>query len=188
MSVAGISTIFSFLIKYSRNVSESNDCAMACTRFPPLPFTVHRLCASVCALVKHFSLLRDPATTTPNVVCHFKSVPWVASEVELWAKGSRRKWHCRTQIQIPPQLPLPYICECANNKVKMKWLGTNGKASVYMKSWVGLELWVCDWISKKQKGKGLVTNTHTHTEPHSRSLCTFWQPMKRALIAPTTLS
>jgi len=101
------------------------------------------------------------------------------------------------ELWIPSQLflfPLPIsICESANNKVKMKWLGTNGKASVYMKSWVGLWLWVWWGIYKEQgKGKGkrkeLVTNTLAQTEAHSRSLCTFWQPMKHALIAPATLS
>jgi len=58
MSVAGISTIFSFLIKYSRNVSESNDCAMACTRlsfnsprllpFPFLSLSLPLLTSCVC--------------------------------------------------------------------------------------------------------------------------------------------
>jgi len=30
----------------------------------------------------------------------------VASEVELWAKGSRRKWHCRT-LDPFPAFPFP---------------------------------------------------------------------------------
>lgn len=125
-------------------------------------------CAWVCVLEKHFSLPRAlaPATTTPNVVCHFKSVPWVASEVELWAKGNRRKWHCR--ILRSSSFRQPSLCECANNKVKMKWLGTNGKASVYMKSRVGLqqglELVRMRMGMGKRMGWGI---GHTHTQRRS---------------------
>lgn len=82
-----------------------------------LPLCPSRCCYCCCQGIFRFQAVRQGEL--PNVVCHFKAVPWVTSELELWSSSSSRGWVSRS-----------------NNKVKMKWLGTNDKAGIYMR-WVG---------------------------------------------------
>lgn len=144
----------------------------------PLTLPVTAWVSSFCWGIFRFQTVRQGEL--PNVVCHFKAVPWVTSELELYSSSRSKNSSSRGS-------PCEWGWEnWGNNKVKMKWLGTNDKASIYMpwerqrereseiKQW---RLWEC-----KAKSN---TQPHTHTRTHSCTLCarTFWKAMKHILIA-----
>lgn len=148
---------------------------------PPLTTPLTAWVFSFCWGIFRFQTVRQGEL--PNVVCHFKAVPWVTSELELYSSRSRGSSTSKNSSSRGTP------CEWGwgnwgNNKVKMKWLGTNDKASIYM-PWEGeRESEIKQWRLWECKAKSN-THSHTHTNTRSCTLCarTFWQAMKHILIA-----
>lgn len=138
----------------------------------PLTLPVTAWVSSFCWGIFRFQTVRQGEL--PNVVCHFKAVPWVTSELELYS-SSRGSSTSRSSSSSGRGSPCEWGWEnWGNNKVKMKWLGTNDKASIYMpwerqrereseiKQW---RLW--EWASKAK------SNTHPHTQTDAVVLYVF---------------
>lgn len=123
---------------------------------PPLTLPVTAWVSSFCWGIFRFQTVRQGEL--PNVVCHFKAVPWVTSELELYSSRGNRSSSSRGS-------PCEWGWEnWGNNKVKMKWLGTNDKASIYM-PWEGeRESEIKQWRLWECKAK---SNTHPHTQTHA---------------------
>lgn len=132
----------------------------------PLTLPVTAWGSSFCWGIFRFQTVRQGEL--PNVVCHFKAVPWVTSELELYSSSTSKNSSSRGS-------PCEWGWEnWGNNKVKMKWLGTNDKASIYM-PWEGereseIKQWrLWEWASKAKSN----THPHTHTNTQLYFMCSY---------------